>query len=124
MTTVQSFDSMTQLQAGIPSTTIPKITKIQFYESEILETCAGFQLVYHDYTANTFVYFDPETNICETTTIDIGANQYLADIEVAEDITDTGKESIRVKFVLNDGSEFECGTPTPLLFRDWSSIVP
>jgi hypothetical protein len=53
---------------------------------------------------------DAETNICEITTIRIGINEYLADIQVDTESNEAGKESIAVKFILNDGTEYECGT--------------
>ena len=77
---MQSFDNLPILEAGISATTIPKITSLELYMSEMVGHCAGFQIIYHDFTANTFVHFDSESNYCESTTITIGANQYLADI--------------------------------------------
>ena len=66
------------------------------------------------------MYLDPETNICQKTQIIIGASQYLSDIQIAEENSEPTRESIAVKFILNDGSEYECGVAATA----FSSIVP
>lgn len=77
-------------------------------------------MIYHDYTANTFIHIDSETNVCETFQVEIGENQYLADIQVDRESGDPTNKSIAVKFVLNDGSEYSCGTES----TGFTSIVP
>ena len=77
-------------------------------------------MIYHDFDANTFIHLDSETNICSKTQITIGASQYLSDIQISEENSESTKESIAVKFVLNDGTEHECGVAA----NAFSSIVP
>ena len=87
---------------------IPRMTGLQFYESEVYGHCMGFQMIYEGHTENQFIVLDTNNNICRTTSIVLSENQYISDVQVGS--TDVDSKSISLLFATNDGQEEHCGT--------------
>lgn len=55
---LDAYNDYSFIASAYGSVDIPRLTGIQFYESEYLGLCMGFQLIYHDISDTTFIYLD------------------------------------------------------------------
>jgi hypothetical protein len=108
----------TDLFAAFDASTLPRLTGIQFYESEFLGHCLGFQIVYDGYTDNQFLFLDVDSNICETTDMVATTDQYIVDILVGQYAE--YDYSLSIIFVTNDGHEEKCGP----VKESYTSLIP
>lgn len=90
--------------------TIPKITAVEVYESEVLGICAGFQVSFDGSDIQRHLYAIDTTIVCRTDKMLLGTDQYIKDVQIGE-ATDQGK-ALALKFIRNDGEELTCGPTT------------
>jgi hypothetical protein len=140
---IQRFDDFSTLRASHPTGLLERITGVQTYAEQNGE-CKGLQLVYNDGTTKNYIHIDEYQNIALTEEFTVPAGEYISDVQVSVNRLDkkaklrtnddsekrhtwTAQEkefldTINVKFILTDGSEYTCGSMrgTP----SWVSLIP
>ena len=114
------FNDLYSLQRDFVAPEVPRLTGVAFFESEFDSQCMGFELIYADYSSETFLYTDTlQYPICKTTTILADTEgKIITDVQVEEPTAQT--RALSVKFVTNDGSEEFCGPEA----TSYTSLIP
>ena len=118
------YNDLSVITTAYGTADIPRLTGIQFYESELFGLCMGFQLIYADISDTTFIYLDQSNAVCTTTDITLGSDTYITDVQVSSASIDS-RYSLQVKFTTNGNDEYTCGVGddnfVPLIPNDEST---